>query len=1154
MNTELRGEIRQAPVEDVTMGRIAGILAHLLGHAPDGLRNLCLDGAMGPLDGAWVTDEAGRLCLRAAGGALIARGVPGGEAPDWAPALPGGDALPTADFAAWATETGLSPEAAFDPARDTVLGERAACVPLAAGLMPEQMIQAVLAAAFGLSALAEARMEGAVLPRAIGGLWRAGRLPDAPLWAVATAREAHVDGRGWIVDLALVDDAGQGRLWLDHVRFDRAVGGAGMLDPLAIDPEAPGPLRKRILEQLQSHAASLLGRQDMPCDLPLAEMGLDSILVIDLSVEVETRIGVDLPFDRLSHGATLTDLAEIAADTVLQAARATRDGAEEDSLFARHVNPALDQRLALAGVARDYVRGAGHMLHDAQGRAVIDCVAQYGALPFGHNPPRIWEALTRLQAEQVPAFMSLSPPPLAGRLAERLTGLAPEGLDTVFFCTSGAEAIEGAIKLARSATGRPGILSTTGGFHGLTLGAMSATGRSAYHAGFGAPVAGFDHIPYGDLDALEAKLAEAGETIAAFIVEPLQAEGGIVTPPKGYLEGAAAICRRHGVLLVADEVQTGLGRLGALFASAAARPDIVTLAKALGGGLVPMGAVLYRGALLNDAFALRHGSTFGSTALGAAAGLATLEELTRDDHRLLAEVEVKGRKLSAALQAIAGRHPNAVRAVRGRGLLQGLVLATGPSAYASPVLNLLCQWEAFGMVLASYVLNRHGIRVAPALADGAVLRIEPPLDCPESVIDDVAAALEDLADTLERGDARRLMAPLLGIDRAPDPAPARPRPPVPERRADEGRFAFLVHLMGQDDLARFDPGFAGLDLSNFDRARALLTSEMRPAVITEVELGSATGARATGDVILVPHTARELMAMRREAAAEAVGAGVALGVARGADIVGLGGFTSVVTDAGAALTAPVPLTSGNTLTAISAGDGVLDGLARMGRDPARTTVLVIGGFGSVGRGIVMSLADRVGRILVAGRPEPEARALARLDALRAEVASMEGTPPPWSARGRMVAGEAEAIGLSRDMGGDMGRAGAVVAATNALGALVDPAQLQPGAVVSDVSRPFNLPPDLAAQRPDLCVIEGGVIAPQAPFDIVVDFGTPRHCAYACMAETMLLALMKEPGRPAPVPGPQPGAAELRRIAGAARAAGMRTVISPDPDQDRAREL
>jgi acetylornithine/succinyldiaminopimelate/putrescine aminotransferase len=398
--------------------------------------------------------------------------------------------------------------------------------------------------------------------------------------------------------------------------------------------------------------------------------------------------------------------------------------------YVRHVNPHLADLLAKLRLDKLFVRGEGSALFDHEGRRYLDCIAAYGALPFGYNPPAIWRALDELRLRGEPSFVQPSLLDAAGRLAARLVELAPEGLCRVTFANSGAEAVEAAIKLCRAATGRIGILSTDGSFHGKTYGALSATGNPDYQRDFGAPAAGFDRIPYGDADALRRALATRPGYYAGLLIEPIQGEGGIVEPPPGYLTAVGAICREAGVLLALDEIQTGLGRTGDLFACEAEGvvPDVLMLAKALGGGLVPIGAVLCTEAAYSTAFAMKHSSTFAGNALACRAGLATLELITRDDGRLLTQVARNGRFLRRRLEELAARYPHLIAEVRGRGYMLGLRFGVDRDLWPDSLLGTAAEQGFFTPIFASYLLNVEGVRLAPTLNGNSVIRIEPPLN------------------------------------------------------------------------------------------------------------------------------------------------------------------------------------------------------------------------------------------------------------------------------------------------------------------------------------------------------------------------------------------------------------------------------------------
>ena len=344
---------------------------------------------------------------------------------------------------------------------------------------------------------------------------------------------------------------------------------------------------------------------------------------------------------------------------------------DEQDPYVRYVAPYkgfLYQRLALD---KKFVRGEGCFLFDAEGTPYADFIAQFGAVPFGHDPEPIWDALEAVRRESRPNLVITSISAAAGELAERLLAVAPAGLGHAVFTNSGAEAVEAAIKLARARTGRLGILSARDGFHGLTLAGMSATGREFFQRGFGAPVPGFNYVPFGDLEALQTTLEFRPDFFAAFVVEIVQGESGIHVAPQGYLAKAAELCHRFGALLIVDEVQTGLGRTGRLLASDhdGIKPDGLILGKALGGGLLPVSAFLAREDLMAVFTPGDHGSTFGGNPLSAAVGHAALRLLREE--KLADNAQRMGERLLTGLRAI--QHP-AIRQIRGKGLLIGMDL------------------------------------------------------------------------------------------------------------------------------------------------------------------------------------------------------------------------------------------------------------------------------------------------------------------------------------------------------------------------------------------------------------------------------------------------------------------------------------------------
>jgi putrescine aminotransferase len=411
----------------------------------------------------------------------------------------------------------------------------------------------------------------------------------------------------------------------------------------------------------------------------------------------------------------------------------------------RHLNPRFAALAELAGFDEIIVRAEGPYLWDEYGERYLDLVCGYGAVGLGHNHPRIRAALSSTEA--LPNLMQ-GLNPLAAALAHNLATLAPGKLDRVNFAHSGAEAVDMAIKLARAATGRQKLVACRNGFHGRSIGALSLTQRRAITRPFGPLLPGVSWVPHGDSAALSE--AVRGRDVAAFLIEPIQGEGGIVVPPPGYLAAARELCARYGTLFVADEVQTGLGRTGSLFAVEAdhVEPDVLLLGKILGAGVMPLSAVLtteahYRaagGSTVGTPFA---SSTYGINSLASAVGLAAVEVLL--DDRLAERAAATGNRLMERLRDLQCRQP-LIAEVRGRGLMVGVAFAGGTGRLAD-----LLTAGAAGRLARSYfasfvsidLMRRHRIITATTLNDPNVLRIEPPLNVDLADLERFVAALED---------------------------------------------------------------------------------------------------------------------------------------------------------------------------------------------------------------------------------------------------------------------------------------------------------------------------------------------------------------------------------------------------------------------------
>ncbi len=417
---------------------------------------------------------------------------------------------------------------------------------------------------------------------------------------------------------------------------------------------------------------------------------------------------------------------------------------------ARYINPAWTRVLDLLGYGRSFVRAEGTRMFDAEGRAYVDFLAGCGSVPLGYNHPELIAAIVRTLEARPPSFVQLAPPYAAGLLAEALAERLPADLCRAHFVSSGSEAVDGALKLAFAATRRSGVLFCQRGYHGVSLGALSVIGSTSMRRKF-PKVPGREMVPFGDLDAVAKHLKT--ERFAAFIVEPIQFEGGVRLASRKWFREIAALCKKHGTLLVLDEAQTGIGRTGTLFAFEwlGIVPDVLVYAKALSGGLVPIGGYSTSPALQKRAYGRMEdcelvANTFGGGTLAAVVARRTLELV---DHALLERVRAHGEYLGERLRGLRGR---LFREARGRGLMWAVECRSPARGFARiltlGIPNIIAR-ELYAFWIAQRMLERGWLTQVPAHVRN-VLRIEPPLVVSRREIDGFVDAL---AETLAENDA-----------------------------------------------------------------------------------------------------------------------------------------------------------------------------------------------------------------------------------------------------------------------------------------------------------------------------------------------------------------------------------------------------------------
>ena len=408
--------------------------------------------------------------------------------------------------------------------------------------------------------------------------------------------------------------------------------------------------------------------------------------------------------------------------------------AEAAELYARHVSRAMLAHRKSASTDETAAEWSdeGAYFWDTRGRKYLDCLGGYGIYLLGHRHPRVVVAV-EAELHRYALHSQELVDPLRAYLSHLLSLVTPGDLQYVYLTNSGAETVEMALKLARFATGRVPIVATVGGFHGKTMGALSATGRGVFRSPYLPLVPGFSHVPFGDLDALATHLrglAAVGEPPAAVILEPIQGEGGINIPADDYLPGVRALCDEMDALLICDEIQTGMGRTGTLFAvdRVGVIPDILCLAKALGGGVMPIGALVARPHLwtrLEENPFILGSSTFGGNPLACSAAIAALEVTLADD--IPGQAAQKGALILDGLSTLDLKHPGVMTAYRGRGLLIGMEFPDSATGYR----------------VAKGLFTR-GILVGGTLNNARVIRIEPPAVINNDDISTLVVALDEV--------------------------------------------------------------------------------------------------------------------------------------------------------------------------------------------------------------------------------------------------------------------------------------------------------------------------------------------------------------------------------------------------------------------------
>ena len=810
-------------------------------------------------------------------------------------------------------------------------------------------------------------------------------------------------------------------------------------------------------------------------------------------------------------------------------------------------------------------KAQGVHVFDEDGNQYTDYTSQYGTVSFGHNPEFIWQALEQKKNNCSPALSQPFYNQESLDLAQLLISQTPGNMHYVTYVNSGAEAVEAAIKLARSKSNKNRIISTATGFHGKTFAALSATGNPKFKYNIHHDDEHFVHVDINDTEQLTAAFAEGD--VAAFIIEPIQGEGGLHTASEHFMQHARALCDAHEALLIVDEIQTGLGRTGYLFASERynnVQMDILLVAKALGAGMVPIGAMLCNKKSWTDSFGLAHSSTFANNGFTCAVGKAVMEHLIRDDRAFVQRVNEKGQYLKHQLNKLVASYPNAFKQARGDGFMWGLeFVAQKNSGY------FIAHQSGSGFlvpIVCGYILHKFNLLTLPTFSANNVLRVSPPLIMEKDDLDKLIHALSVVGELLTQGNFAELFSYLAGeqenYTNAAIPQAYQTAPIKPSNGKKLGSFAFLIHPTDENALENNYP--PALSLFAEDKTLAfnkwvgsVAKKFFDPAIQYHVErVYDHDGNWVEGWLIGCTLTPAQMMRLSKDAKQRLFDGYLKCAHDMGVDRVGLGAFTSVISRAGLTVIDnefDIDITTGNSLTAITSVEGLVQA-DKQHNGQLSHHAGVIGAAGSVGRLSALHMATYYPRVTLFGNPKNpnfrdslvsvagEMYALAYAQLQAGQQQGIAGSllhilndstltdhfkhtleqyinAQDFDAITALIDQRCDAlqypiITLSNDAVQDLRPVQAVLSATSEAQSFIEPEWLAQGAVVCDSARPSDMKSEVFEKRPDVFVFEGAILTmpdPELRFGPYNILGFPTGLNLACLSETMSLAMAQRTG-------------------------------------------
>ncbi len=805
------------------------------------------------------------------------------------------------------------------------------------------------------------------------------------------------------------------------------------------------------------------------------------------------------------------------------------------------VNQYRENLLNSVGLELDIKFAEDNRLTLSDGQVVKDFLAQYGALPFGHNPDFAIAEINRFTENKEPIFFQPNIHKKVRLLAEMLAEqIDKEKYTHCTFTNSGAETVEAAIKFTRLFTGRKRILSLHRSFHGKTYSALSATGSHRFKADFIYDDKLYEQVDSEDLDEIKRKL-ESRE-FAAFIIEPVQGEGGMKVIPPDTLSKILALCKGNGTLSVFDEVQTGIGRLGSFCAATlyALKPDVILFSKALGAGISPIGAMLYSHELYLSEFDRKHSSTFANNVLAATMGIAVIEHLTKDDGKALTHIQEVSRYVDECLEQLSAKYPEHFY-WQGAGLMRGLEIQDSKAA-SNIFINFSQRSGGLAYIICSFLLKHYGLFTMPLMSRPCSVRFEPPLNVSKEDIKTFFTAFDEVCQLVENGRYDILFSHLIDIPvtNLPPSSVSYPisknnnlaqiKAPIPGL-IEGKKFAFLIHTTSVNELAH---SYCLSIKENYTQEQQkqlgnwitqVSSIDFNPDVAIEFGVESSA-AYANGMLLFSPISPEDMMALSAKERAVLMKEYLDVAERNGAEIVGLGAYTSVITNGGHSLVNNRQgriLTNGNSLTAVAVIEGIRSMLTE---NASRQTLAVVGARGSVGRLSVTGLAHNFGRIILVSRPNKARVLLSELTkALLSAVLRTHDVIQPDSVMDKMrkwlfkqnpgvtdaqvlhqqVLEVVDTFGLEaiESYEHSLSQADFIVSATSEGKPFLNTHYLKDSAIVFDAARPFDFIRDGNHQ-----IYEGGLVyqPEKVTYSDCNVIDVPAGVNLACLSETIAVAL------------------------------------------------